>query len=99
MPNPAGVEGTVPAAAHCYESVKIRREEHDRSRTFSQDSPPVCQDRKRFRVRYDWIMTFDLYNDGVCIMRDVQTAWPQVFRTGDGWFAYKLATNLSQLQG
>ena len=27
-------------------------------------------------------------------MRDTQTAKPQVFRTGDEWFAHNLATNL-----
>ena len=32
-------------------------------------------------------------------MRDAQTAKPQTFRTGDGWFAYKLAANLAQIRG
>ena len=31
------------------------------------------------------------------IMRDAQTAKPQYFRTGDGWFAFNLATNLAQM--
>ena len=44
-------------------------------------------------------MTFDPYEDGLDITRDAQTAKPQVFRTGDGWFAYHLATNLAQTQG
>ena len=30
-------------------------------------------------------------------MRDAQTAKPQMFRTGDGWFAYNLAVNLAQM--
>ena len=30
---------------------------------------------------------FDPYDDGFGIMRDAQTAKPQAFRTGDGWFA------------
>ena len=30
-------------------------------------------------------------------MRDTQTAKPQVFRTGDEWFAHNLATNLAQM--
>ena len=30
-------------------------------------------------------------------MRDTQTAKPQVFRTGDGWLPYNLATNLAQM--
>jgi hypothetical protein len=29
-------------------------------------------------------------------MRDAQTARPQAFRTGDGWFAYNLAANLTR---
>ena len=55
--------------------------------------------RKRFRVRYDRIMTIELYDDGFGIMRDAQTANPQAFPTGDGRFVYNLATNLDQLQG
>ena len=47
--------------------------------------------RKKFRVRYDKIVSFEPYSDGLGIMRDAQTAKPQVFRTGDGWFAYNLA--------
>ena len=54
--------------------------------------------RRKFRVRYDRIVSFDPYDDGFGIMRDAQTAKPQTFRTG-GWFAYNLATNLAQLQG
>ena len=30
-------------------------------------------------------------------MRDAQTAKPQSFRTGNGWFAYNLAVNLAQM--
>ena len=52
--------------------------------------------RKRFRVRYDRIVSFEPYNDGIGIMRDAQTAKPQTFRTGDGWFIYNLVTNLAQ---
>ena len=52
--------------------------------------------RKKFRVRYDKIVSFEPYEDGFGIMRDAQTAKPQTFRTGDGWFAYNLAANLAQ---
>ena len=55
--------------------------------------------RKKFRVRYDKIVSFEPYSDGLGIMRDAQTAKPQTFRTGDGWFAYNLAANLAQIQG
>ena len=53
--------------------------------------------RKKFRVRYDRIVSFDPYDDGFGIMRDTQTAKPQTFRTGDGWFVYNLAVNLAQM--
>ena len=53
--------------------------------------------RKKFRVRYDKIVSFEPYSDGFGIMRDAQTAKPQTFRTGDGWFAYNLAVNLAQM--
>ena len=54
---------------------------------------------KRFRVRYDRTMSFDSFDDGFGIMPDAQSARPQAFRTGDGWFPYNLAVNLSQIQG
>ena len=53
--------------------------------------------KKKFRVRYDRIVSFDPFDDGFGIMRDAQTAKPQTFRTGDGWFPYNLAVNLSQM--
>ena len=54
--------------------------------------------RKRFRVRYDKIVSFDPYEDGFGNLRGAQMAKPQTFRTGDGWFAYNLAANLAHLQ-
>ena len=53
--------------------------------------------KKKFRVRYVKIVDFDPYDDGFGIMKDTQTAKPQVFTTGDGWFAYNLATNLASM--
>ena len=38
--------------------------------------------RKKFRVRYDKIVSFEPYSDGFGIMRDALTAKPQAFRTG-----------------
>ena len=52
--------------------------------------------RKRFRIRYDRIVSFDPYKDGIGVMRDAQTAKPQTFKTGDGWFIYNLVTNLAR---
>ena len=53
--------------------------------------------REKFRVRCDRIVSFDPYADGLGIMRDAQTAKPQTFVTGDGWFIYNLAMNLAQV--
>lgn len=52
---------------------------------------------KRFRIRYDRIVAFEPYADGIGLMRDAQTAKPQTFVTGDGWFTYNLIANLAQM--
>jgi hypothetical protein len=44
------------------------------------------------------IVGFDPYEHGFGIVRDAQTAKPQTFRTGDGWFVYNVATNPAQNQ-
>ena len=52
--------------------------------------------RKRFRVRYDRIVSFDPYDDGFGIMRDAQTAKPWVplpERGSRGNQAYRAATH------
>ena len=54
-------------------------------------------DTKRFRVRYDRIVAFEPYSDGIGIMREAQTAKPQRFITNDGWFTYNMVTNLAQM--
>jgi hypothetical protein len=51
---------------------------------------------KAFRVRYDKIVSFTAYSDGIGFQRDAQTAKPQVFITGDGWFTYNLVVNLAK---
>ena len=53
--------------------------------------------RKRFRMRLDKIVSFEPYADGLGVMRDTQTAKPQMFSVGDGWFINNLVTNISQL--
>ena len=52
--------------------------------------------RKRFRIRYDRIVSMEGFEDGLEVMRDAQTAKPQLFRTGDGWFTHNLVANLAQ---
>ncbi len=49
-----------------------------------------------FRVKYNKIVAFTPYDDGLGIMKDTQRAKPMVFKLEDGWMAYNLAINLSQ---
>ena len=64
----------------------------------SHDQAPVLLGKpEKFRVRYDRIVSFEPYEDGLGIMRDAQTAKPQTFVTGDGWSVYNLAVNLAQV--
>ena len=53
--------------------------------------------REMFRVRYDRIVAFEPFGDGLGIMRDAQPAKPQSFFTSDGWFVCNLATNLARV--
>ena len=43
---------------------------------------------KSFRVPYSKIVSFEPFSDGFGIQKDTQSAKPQSFLTGDGWFAY-----------
>ena len=52
---------------------------------------------KRFRINYNKIVAFESFSDGIGVQRDAQTAKPQSFSTGDGWFTYNLITNLAQM--
>lgn len=52
---------------------------------------------KAFRIRLDKIVMIEPYSDGVVIQRDAQTALPQAFVTGDGWFTYNLLINLQKI--
>ena len=52
---------------------------------------------KSFRIRYDRIVSFSPFSDGIAIQRDAARAKPQVFKTGDGWFTYNLLVNLANL--
>jgi hypothetical protein len=53
--------------------------------------------RKKFRIRHDKIVFFTPYSDGIGVQRDVASAKPQSFVTGDGWFTYNLLSNVSKL--
>ena len=52
---------------------------------------------RRFRINYNKIVAFEPFSDGIGVQRDAQTAKPQSFHTGDGWFTYNLITNLAQM--
>ena len=53
--------------------------------------------RKSFRVRYDKIVAYDAFSNGIGFTQDAANAKPKKFVTGDGWFIYNLVTNLSNL--
>lgn len=53
-------------------------------------------DRKRFRIRYDRIVAFKEYDDGVGVDRAAQDASHEKFATGEGWFTYNLVTTLAR---
>ncbi len=52
---------------------------------------------KSFRTPYNKIMTIMPYDDGVGFQKDTQTAKPQIFKVGNGWFIYNLIRNLMEL--
>ena len=52
---------------------------------------------KTMRIPYAKIISFQPYSDGIGIQRDAASARPEVFKIGDGWFAYNLITNLAAL--
>jgi len=52
---------------------------------------------KTMRIPYPKIISFQPYSDGIGIQRDAASAKPEVFKTGDGWFAYNLIINLAAL--
>ncbi|OQX85956.1 MAG: hypothetical protein B6D63_01135 [Candidatus Latescibacteria bacterium 4484_7] len=54
-------------------------------------------DNNSFRIRYEKIVSFKPYSDGIGIMRDSSRAKPEAFITGDGWFTYNLVTNLAKM--
>ncbi|MGI6548799.1 MAG: hypothetical protein ACOX4Q_02010 [Syntrophomonadales bacterium] len=54
--------------------------------------------KKNFRVRFNKIVSFMPFADGVGIQRDAASAKPQIFVTGDGWFTYNLLMNAANLE-
>lgn len=54
-------------------------------------------DRQRFRIRYDRIVAFKEYPDGVGLNRAALDATHQKFATGEGWFTYNLVSTLARI--
>ena len=54
--------------------------------------------KKSLRIRHDKIVSLTPFEDGVGIHRDAQSAKPQIFITGDGWFTYNLLCNAQQVE-
>ena len=79
-----------------HKQTEIYTHQH-RGRGFTTKHTYFSGAKRKFRVRYDRIVDFEPFSDGFEIMRDGQTAKPQSFRTGDGWFAYNLAVNLARI--
>ncbi len=52
---------------------------------------------KSLRVKYDKIISYIPFDDGIGIHRDASSAKPQVFVTGDGWFTYNLIMNAQNI--
>ena len=52
---------------------------------------------KSLRIKYDKIVSYIPFDDGIGIHRDSSTAKPQVFVTGDGWFTYNLIMNAQNI--
>jgi len=53
--------------------------------------------KKSFRIKYEKIVSFTPYSDGIGVQRDAQTAKPQIFVTNEGWFTNNLIQNLAKL--
>lgn len=51
-----------------------------------------------FRIKYDKIISYYNFEDGLGIMKDGKTAKPQYFKEFDGWFAYNIVKNIGNLE-
>ncbi len=53
--------------------------------------------RKSFRIKFEKVVSFTPYDDGIGLQKDAASAKPQIFVTGEGWFIYNLITNMAQM--
>lgn len=54
-------------------------------------------EQKGLRIPYNKIIQFMPFDNGIGILKDNQTAKPQMFVTNDGWFTYNLIRNVAQI--
>lgn len=52
--------------------------------------------RKKFRIRYDRLVTYEYSRDRLTVMRDALSAKPQGFITGNGRITYELVDTLNK---
>ena len=51
---------------------------------------------KSLRIPYKRVLSFDGYADGFSITRNAESAKPQIFLTGDGWFSYNVVARQAE---
>lgn len=49
------------------------------------------------RMKYEKIISYTPYSDGIGVCRDAVTAKPQIFVTNDGWFTYNVIVNAAKI--
>ena len=54
-------------------------------------------EQKTVKIPYNKVIAFTPYSDGLGVQKDTATAKPQAFRGLDGWFAFNLVSNISNL--
>ncbi len=89
-----------------YRTGSFKGERVETEETIHADTGTLCVTNKHvyfsgvtkgFRIKHDKIVSLQLFSDGIGLQRDLATAKPQSFVTGDGWFIYNLITNATQL--
>ena len=86
---------------------QFRGQRHETEETTHADTGALCITTKhvyfagashRFRVRHDRVVSYTPLEDGFSLTRDRANARPEMFRTGDGWFAFNVVTNAGNLE-
>ncbi|MDE2730168.1 MAG: hypothetical protein OXM02_15305 [Bacteroidota bacterium] len=84
----------------------ISGQRHTTEETTHADTGYLCVTTKhiyfagqshRFRVRHDRVVCYTPYQDGFSLTRARANARPEIFKTGDGWFAFNLVANAQNI--